>query len=151
MKVGQKFNYQPKGASTNPNVASTSSKVSNQQVPPKPRTPNANNTKSAPSSSNANNSNVNNATSGPQPEVNKNSAKQQYLPKEPGIKITNSFDALNAEMENDVNLFQSVDVSDDEDDLVQNDNETTGFLASTSKGPTNTTGASTLELHVPDV
>ena len=45
MKVGQKFNYQPKG-STNPNnVAPTSSNVSNLQVPDKSNSSNATTTK----------------------------------------------------------------------------------------------------------
>ncbi|PWA55600.1 RNA-directed DNA polymerase, eukaryota, Reverse transcriptase zinc-binding domain protein [Artemisia annua] len=134
-KVGQKFFYQPK------NVASTSSNVSNPQVPNKSNSSNATTTKSAPSSSNASNVNVKNVNSGPQLEVNKSSAKQQNLAKEIGIKLTNSFDALNEEMENDSNVIQTVDEPDGEDDLLHEHDETSAFMATTSKGVTNTTGA----------
>ena len=151
MKVGQKFQYQPKGASTTQNVASTSSKVLNQQVPLKPKSLNATSTKAAPSSSNVNKSNVNNAHSAPQPEVTKSRTMNQNLPKDSGIMLTNSFAVFNEEMEEDPNVIQSLDEPDGEDDMLHTSDETSAFLASTSRGPTNTTGASTPELNVPHV
>ena len=70
---------------------------------------------------------MNNVTFCPQPEVNKSRAKKHNLAKESGIKLTNSFDALNEEMGNDSNVIQPVDELDGEDDLLHNYDETSGF------------------------
>ena len=125
--------------------------MSNQQVPLKSKSSNATTTKAAPSSSNANKSNVNNVYSVPQPEVNKSRTMNQNLPKDSGITLTNSFAVFNEEMEEDANVIQSLDEPDGEDDMLHTSDETSAFLASTSRGPTNTTGASTPELNVPHV